>query len=116
MEIRQQISDASVLSEVGRRLAQRRLNLNRTQEELAESSGVSKRTVERLEKGQSVQLSSFIRVCRELGLVKRLESLIEEPLPSPIAQVKLQGRMRRRATSSGKRRDSAKKWTWGETP
>ena len=94
------------MRELGERMARARLERNLTQAALAEQAGVSKRTVERLESGEvAMQLSGFVRVCRALGLVERLESFIPEPVPSPIAQLKLQGRTRRRA--SGRRSPSA---------
>lgn len=80
-------------------MARVRLERNLTQAGLAEQAGVSKRTVERLESGEvALHLSGFVRVCRALGLADRLESFIPEPVPSPIAQLKLQGRTRRRAS------------------
>lgn len=88
---------------------------NLTQAALAAQAGVAKRTVERLESGEvATQLSGFVRVCRALGLVERFDSLVPEALPSPIAQLKLQGRKRKRA--SGKKAAAAApgKWTWGE--
>ena len=65
-----EITDEAVLSELGSRLAQVRLERNLTQAQLAEQAGVSKRTVERLESGSvATQLSGFIRVCRVLELL-----------------------------------------------
>ncbi len=121
MKISAQLTDDAVLEELGGRFAAERLNLNYTQAELAERAGVSKRTVERLERGEAAtQLSGFLRVCRALGLLDRIEALIPPPTPSPIAQLKLQGRRRQRAT--GRRGAAARsevleeprKWTWGE--
>ncbi len=114
MAIHGELTDDAIISELGRRLERIRLDQNQTQAQLAENAGVSKRTVERLESGQSVQLSSFIRVCRELDLIKRLNSTIPEPIPSPINQIKLQGKMRRRATSRKPDSGSTKTWTWGD--
>ena len=77
----------------------------------------SKRTLERLESGESAtQLSGFIRVCRALGLLERLDALLPESAASPIAQLQLHGRKRQRA--SGRRPVAAKAqpWTWGEQP
>ena len=48
MKITKQATDEAVLSELGGRLAQVRLERNLTQAQLAEQAGVSKRTVERL--------------------------------------------------------------------
>lgn len=77
MKIDSSLTDARVLTLLGERLLGIRLGHNLTQAELAEQAGVSKRTVERLESGAvASQLSSFVRVCRALGLLERLEVLI----------------------------------------
>lgn len=110
------IAAEALLGELGGRLARVRLDRNLTQAEVAEQAGVSKRTVERLESGAAAtQLSGFLRVCRALGLLERFDALIPESLPSPIVQLKLRGKQRRRA-SSGRTPDrpSQKKWVWGD--
>ena len=101
MKITKQATDEAILSELGGRLAQVRLERNLTQAQLAGQAGVSKRTVERLESGAvATQLSGFIRVCRVLNLVERFDLLVPEPVPSPVAQLKLQGRKRQRASAA----------------
>lgn len=115
MKISAQLTDVTVLEELGERLANARLGKNLTQAALADQAGVSKRTVERLESGAvATQLSGFLRVCRVLGLVEHFESLIPEAVASPMEQLKRQGVKRRRA--SVKKAVSAKpeKWTWGD--
>ena len=119
MDINEQATDETILSELGARLAQVRLERNLTQAQLAGQAGVSKRTVERLESGAvATQLSGFIRVCRALNLVERFDQLIPETAPSPIAQLKLQGRKRRRASAAKAVNKAAKdlsaKWTWND--
>jgi len=117
MRITAQLTDESVLQELGARLASARLGRNLTQAALAEEAGVSKRTVERLESGAvATQLSGFLRVCRVLGLVEHFESFIPEAVASPMEQLKRQGKKRQRA--SGKRAAAAKpgQWTWGDAP
>ena len=92
MKISIQLTDEAVLKELGGRLAGARIGQNLTQAALAEQAGVSKRTVERLESGAvATQLSSFLRVCRVLGLMERFESLVPEAAASPMAQLKRQG-------------------------
>jgi transcriptional regulator with XRE-family HTH domain len=117
MRIEPTLTDEAVLHELGTRIVGARLAQNLTQAALAEKAGISKRTLERLESGEvATQLSGFVRVCRALGLVNGFEALIPESAPSPIAQLKLQGRKRRRA--SGKKTppiEQTKKWTWGES-
>lgn len=115
MKFSNQATDEAILGELGGRLARTRLDRNLTQSQVAAQAGVSKNTVQRLESGSvATQLSSFIRVCRVLDLVGRLDLWVPEPVPSPIEQLKLQGRKRRRA--SARRRTSAapRKWQWGD--
>jgi transcriptional regulator with XRE-family HTH domain len=115
MKIAKQATDEAVLSELGSRLAQVRLERNLTQAQLAEQAGVSKRTVERLESGSvATQLSGFIRVCRVLDLVERFDMLVPEPVPSPVEQLKLRGRQRQRASAKRKVKAAPKKWLWGD--
>jgi len=106
--------DEAVLQEIGERIARTRLELNLTQDDAARSAGVSKRTVERLEAGHSVQLGHFLRICRALGLLERLDTFLPEPVPSPIELLRFRGRERRRA--SGVRDTSSPEgpWRWGE--
>lgn len=115
MKITKQATDEAVLSELGGRLARVRLEQNLTQAQLAEQAGVSKRTVERLESGGvATQLSGFIRVCRVLDVIERFDALVPEPVPSPVEQLKLGGRKRRRASATKTVKLSSKKWQWGD--
>ena len=117
MKITEQATDEAVLSELGGRLAQVRLERNLTQAQLAEQAGVSKRTVERLESGSvATQMSGFIRVCRVLGLIEHFDLLFPEPVPSPVEQLKLRGRKRQRASAKRKTKISPKNWQWGDEP
>jgi transcriptional regulator with XRE-family HTH domain len=117
MKITKQATDDAVLAELGGRLARIRVERNLTQAQLAEQAGVSKRTVERLESGAvATQLSGFIRVCRVLDVLDRFDTLISEPVPSPVAQLKLRGKQRRRAYTVKIKKPAAKKWQWGDEP
>ena len=116
MKITSQQTNESILLEFGDRLANARLERNLTQAALAEQAGVAKRTVERLESGEvATQLSGFLRVCRVLGLLERFETLLPEPKPGPMAQLKLQGRRRQRAAGKRVASKDPKQWTWGES-
>jgi transcriptional regulator with XRE-family HTH domain len=106
------VSETAILSELGARLAQARLDLNMTQEELAEEAAVSKRTVERLETGQSVQLSNLIRVFDALGLVSHQNHIIPPSGPRPMEMLRHQGKQRRRAT--GGQIAPPRSWSWAD--
>jgi transcriptional regulator with XRE-family HTH domain len=115
MKITPELTDEVIYSELGRRLAEARLERNLTQAALADEAGISKRTLERLESGAaSTQLSAFIRICRALGLLERFDTLIPIPLPSPVQQMKLMGKKRKRASTKKLAASAQKKWTWGD--
>jgi transcriptional regulator with XRE-family HTH domain len=111
------MSDGVILSELGERLARIRLERNLTQAELADQAGVSKRTVERMESGEvATQLSGLVRVGRVLQLIERFDVFIPESVPSPMAQLKMRGKMRQRATGSKASVRASAKWTWRDEP
>lgn len=116
MLITTQLSDEAILRELGIRLTAARLARNLTQAALAEQAGVSKRTVERLESGEvAARMSGFVRVCRALKMLERLDALVPSPTVSPVQQLKFAGRQRQRA--SGGRRPATvarSRWTWGD--
>jgi putative transcriptional regulator len=107
-------SDDATLKELGNRIVRYRLNRNLTQEALAQESGVSKRTINRIEHGHSTQTSNLIRILRVLRLLENLEVLIPEPAISPIQQTKMHGKKRRRASSVPDKAEHKEPWTWGE--
>jgi putative transcriptional regulator len=107
-------TDDVILAELGRRLTAARLARNLKQDELAERAGLSKRTLERLETGHSVQLSNFIRALRGLGLLENLDQLVPDAMPSPLAQLKLRKKQRHRASSPRVATPPPESWTWNE--
>lgn len=116
MNINAQLTDEAVLRELGQRIAALRLARNLTQAALAEEAGVSRRTIIRLESGAvAAQLAAFLRVCRVLGLLDQFDKLVPEPAPSPLAELKLQGRQRQRASRTKRPPGIAeRKWRWGD--
>ena len=116
MKLSSQLTDDAILHELGGRLAAARLARNLTQAALAEEAGVSKRTVERLESGEvATRLSGLVRVCRTLGLMDRLDALVPPVAPSPVEQLKLAGRQRKRAGGRPQHATrTPRKWTWGD--
>jgi transcriptional regulator with XRE-family HTH domain len=123
MQIDTAMTDATVLAELGRRLERHRLERNWTQAELAAQAGVGQATVQRAERGRSVQMTSMVKLLRALGLLADLDVAIPASIESPIAQLEReQRRTRRRARGRGRRgiRPAAsadeQPWSWGEEP
>ena len=83
MKIEPTLTDAAILTELGRRLTHRRIALGRTQAETATEAGVSKRTLERLEAGEAVQTPTLVRVLRELEALAVLDALLPPAKPGP---------------------------------
>jgi transcriptional regulator with XRE-family HTH domain len=115
MKITGEVTDTAALDELGKRLARTRLDLDLTQQQLADEAGISRDTVLRLEDGQSVTLTAFLRVLRALRLLEGMERLVPEPLPSPIEQLEREGKRRRRASGSRRKpnAEDAGVWEWG---
>ena len=115
MRIDSQMTDAALLHLIGARIASQRVSANLTQEQLAEQAGVGLRTIQRLELGAAAtQLSGFLRVCRVLGLLERLETFLPEAGPGPMAQLQARGRMRQRVRARKTPNTKPPAWKWGE--
>ena len=115
MDISETLSDDAVLLELGKRIASRRVDFRLTQAMLAEQAGVSKRTLERLEAGSSTQLTSFIRILRELDLLHALDQLLPEHNASPMSLLRGKGKVpqRVRQAAPGAQEPDAE-WRWGD--
>lgn len=107
------LSDDTLLDEVGDRIYRRRLDFEWTQAELADAAGVSKRTLERLEAGSSITLTSFFRILRALELLAALDEAIPRPGPRPMELLQREGQERQRAPR--KKDNGGGSWTWGDS-
>ena len=114
MNISKLLTDDTILTETGKRVAQCRLEHQLTQADMAKQAGVSKRTVERIEAGGSAQMSTIIRILRVLDLLPGLDYLIPESGPRPMDLLRLKGKVRKRASSKQALNQSNKKWSWGD--
>ncbi len=115
MNIASTTTDKAVLLEIGKRLAQYRLNINLTQQKLATEAGIALPTVQRLEAGQSIQAISLLRVMRVLGLLPHLDTAVPAVSASPIQKLKRMGKQRKRASSlKEKKPEKSGSWTWGD--
>jgi transcriptional regulator with XRE-family HTH domain len=116
MLIDRESSDAAILAELGTRLAALRLAANATQAALAEAAGVSKRTIERLEAGESTQTANLLRVMRALGIIEALDAAIPPVEPGPMALLRGGGRARQRATGDAPDAGPSGPWRWDADP
>lgn len=77
-------TDKSALALLGRRMAAFRIRSNWTQAQLAEQAGVSKGTVEHIERGDSVQVLNLIKVLRVCGMLEAFLAIFPDDSPSPM--------------------------------
>lgn len=75
-----------ILKGIGARVCEQRLSRRLTQEELAKRAGISKRSLERLEKAEAnPRLSAFVAVCQVLGLTHGFDALVPAVELGPMA-------------------------------
>jgi transcriptional regulator with XRE-family HTH domain len=106
--------DETILQELGRRLAQLRIEQNLTQAELAKRAGVGKRTLERLETGETTQTRTLFRIFRELDLLEKIEMALPEPTPRPSRTIKEVDALPKRATAKRSAQANEGQWKWGD--
>jgi len=102
----------AIAEELGDRIKTARLNANLTQKILANKAGVSLKAVTNSEKGKST-LESMIAILIALEITEQLNFFIPKQEISPVQLIKLQGKERKRATSSSKKNSQSKdtpKW------
>lgn len=113
MKIEKQSAPEAVIQELGTRIARRRIERGMTQAEAAEQAGVGKRTIERIEAGGDMQLTTLIRLLRVLDLTTHLDQLIPETPISPMEMLKHQPKTRKRVTSQRATKPK-EPWKWGD--
>ena len=116
MKITGLLTDDAVLAELGERIAGRRVEMQLTQAAVAEQAGIAKRTLERMEAGQTSQLSTLVRVLRVLDAASGLDGLIPESGPRPMDLLKQKGKVRQRASGKRTAQATGKSWRWDEKP
>ncbi len=110
-----QESHLSVMKALGEQVAAYRLRQNITQLEMANEAGVSRKTIMRLENGQSIQLDNFLRILGAMSLLDNVKQIIPAVSISPMQQLKLRGKERERASSAKKNvrtTNGDEQWFW----
>jgi len=116
----EEMSDNTMVGLIGKRLTSFRLARDLTQEQVAKEAGIGLRTLQRMEAGEvASRLSSFVGVCRVLGLAPRFEMLLPEAPVSPMDQLRLQGKKRERASGTNtpvptSLKEEPSAWKWGD--
>lgn len=105
-------TDAQILITLGERIRKRRININLSQSALAEKSGISRRTVQAIEMGNSISMDKFIAILRSLDSLDELDDFIKEVEISPLLLAKHKGKERKRAYRTTEVRENDGEYTW----
>jgi transcriptional regulator with XRE-family HTH domain len=107
------LSNPQIEQEVGKRLKNRRLDMNLNQSEVAERSGVSRRTITAIENGEGSTLATLIALLRALNALDTLEAFLPDPGPSPLALSMVQDTGRKYASKPRKTTPQTP-WKWAD--
>jgi len=100
------MTDNAIAEEIGSRIEQIRLEQNLTQQQMADEVGLSRPGYRNLINGAG-KFQNIIAVLRVLGRLDLVENFVPETTFSPIQQLKLKGKQRRRASKGrAKKTDS----------
>ena len=92
------MTDKAIAANIGRRIEQMRLQRNLTQQALADAVGLSRVSYRNLVAGRG-KFTNVIAVLRALGQLDLVEQFVPETTFSPMQQLKLKGKQRRRASA-----------------
>ncbi len=112
MKITESHSNSQIISEVARRMQERRIKLNITQKELAKQAGISPRTLTNIEEGQNYSFLTLIALLKSLNLIDSINNLIPETLVEPISLIKASANKKRKRASKTKLNPQG--WKWGD--
>lgn len=91
MKITEQLTDQALLTELGKRIMHLRTLRQFRQEDLAKRCGISRFALSRLENGDGgVRIEYFFAVLRQLGVLPRMESVLDEVRLTPIQEARLE--------------------------
>lgn len=105
MQIQSRLTTDVVLSEVGERIRNYRMEKSLTQKDLSERAGLSRKSIVKAEAGGIVTLESLIMILRALGRLGDLNQLLPERTQQidPFKVVETQKKKRQRVRPSSNR-------------
>jgi len=78
--------EATILTELGRRLAHIRKQQGFSQTRLAEEAGIGVATLRRIEAGQDSQMETWIKVMKAIRMTAAVNAFLPENFNSPMAE------------------------------
>ena len=103
-------SSREYIKELGEKIKYYRIMKEMSQQELADKAGISKRSISRLEQGESVQLSSLFIILIALDLEDNIELLVPDQTKRPSFYLEKSENISRRV----RKRSRKKTFRWGD--
>lgn len=105
-------SDAAIIDHIGQYIKQLRSGQRKTQAQLAERAGVHRWTIQQIERGESITLSSLIQILRALDVLNVFKPFELSDQISPLDYAKLKKKPQERVRA--KKMDTPQKddLTW----
>lgn len=96
---------------IGERIKQYRVNAGVSQKDLENESGVSVRSISRLEQGASIQLESLIKILSALNLESNIDLLIPDQTKRPSFYLNDNHKPKQRVR---RKRETTSAFKWGD--
>ena len=107
------MTDDAIAGQIGIFVKDVRITKQKTQDQLAEESGLSRYTISKIENGGSVTLQVLIQVLRALDSLYVLNNFKIAEIMSPLEAVKLKAKKKKRVRPTEKpNKTSSKKSNW----
>jgi len=107
------MSDEALIKTISVFIKKKRLEQNKTQEEMATATGMSRSTISLLERGETVTVRTLIQALRALDLLYIMDVFQVSDTISPLAYAKLKKEERLRASrTKGDATNEAKDLEW----
>lgn len=110
------LSSHAALNEIGSRLKAYRIDSRLTQEELALKAGVSRRSIQYMEKGEDVKFGTIIKVLMALDIDANLDMLVPDPTKRPTYYMNLRSNMHqsKRVRKKNVAEEEENTFKWGD--
>jgi transcriptional regulator with XRE-family HTH domain len=83
-------TDEEILRELGKRLKQKRINSNLTQQELAKAVGISKDQLSKIERTGKTSLLTFVAISRKFSLLQQIIDVCDTPELTPMQKYEIE--------------------------
>lgn len=111
----QELTSKAILKELSARAKKYRVDMNLSQEEFAQKSGVSLRSIVNFESGSDVKFTNFIKILKALELADNLEILIPDVSKRPSAYLAAEKQKQKQRVRKSKKTETENSgFRWGD--